>query len=117
MLTLVDNVDDENMKAFVLDLCGPEHVDEESVIRAAADWYSSSRASHPISVEFSKLGLASHTSKIYRTLSVEFISRVIGPIHRFPMNTVKSVRRRRRKPISPLSMPVSLSQQFTQQGE
>lgn len=117
MLTLVDNVDEENLKAFVLDLCGPEKVDEEAVIQAALDWYSTNRTKYPISVEFSRRGLAAHTSKIYRTLNVEFISRVIGPINRFPMDAVKSVRRRRRRPISPMSLPVAPVQQFAQQGE
>lgn len=101
MLTIVDNATDGTIRAFVLDLCGPERVDEELVIRAAAEWYTNSRNAIPISVEFSRLGIAGATSKIYRSLNLEFVSRVIGPVPRYPMSTVKSIKRRRRKPISP----------------
>lgn len=101
MLTIVDNATDDIIRAFVLDLCGPEKVDEELIIRVAAEWYTSNRFNIPISVEFSRLGIAAATSKIYRTLNVEFVSRVIGPVPRYPMSAVKSVKRRRRKTISP----------------
>lgn len=100
MLTIVDNADDTSIRAFVLDLCGPENVSEELIIQTAAQWYADNRAGIPISVEFSRLGLAPLTSKIYRSLNVEFISRVIGPVPKYPMSTVKSVKRRRRKAIS-----------------
>lgn len=100
MLTIVDNATDDIIRAFVLDLCGPERVDEELIIRVVAEWYTTNKTTFPVSVEFSRLGLAGITSKIYRTLNVEFVSRVIGPVPRYPMTTVKSVKRRRRKPIS-----------------
>lgn len=101
MLTIVDNATDDLIRVFVLDLCGPEKVDEELIIRVAAEWYNNSRLSIPISVEFSRLGVIAGASKIYRTLNVEFVSRVIGPVPRYPMSAVKNVKRRRRKPISP----------------
>ena len=100
MLVIVDNADDESIRAYVLDLCGPEHVDEEAVIHAAAEWYATNRPSYPISVEFSRRGMTAMTSKVYRALSVEFVSRVIGPVPMYPMGAVKSIKRRRRKPIS-----------------
>lgn len=101
MLTIVDNATDDVIRAFVLDLCGPERVNEELIIQVATEWYVNSRLNIPISVEFSRLGIAAVTSKIYRTLNVEFVSRVIGPVPRYPMSAIKSIKRRRRKPISP----------------
>lgn len=98
MLVIVDNVDDETIKAYVLDLCGPEGVDEEKVILVASEWYSS-KSAYPVSIEFSKRGMTAETSRIYRAFDVEFVSRVIGPAPEFPMSAVKSVKRRRRKPI------------------
>lgn len=100
MLTIVDNASDDIIRAFVLDLCGPERVNEELIIQVASEWYTNNRANFPISIEFSRLGLSQHTSKIYRSLNVEFVSRVIGPVPKYPMSNVKSVKRRRRKPIS-----------------
>lgn len=99
MLTIVDNATDDIIRAFVLDLCGPERVNEELIIQVAAEWYATNRTNFPVSIEFSRLGLSPHTSKIYRSLNVEFISRVIGPVPKYPMANVKSVKRRRRKPI------------------
>jgi hypothetical protein len=100
MLVIVDNADEDVIRAYVLDLCGPERVDEEMVISSAAEWYSTNRSNFPISIEFSRLGMTPMTSKIYRALSVEFVSRIIGPVPKYPMGTVKSIKRRRRKPIS-----------------
>jgi len=97
MLAIVDNADDETIKAFVLDYCGAESVNEEFLIVAAADWYFENRSRFPVSVEFSRRGMTSETSRIYRSLNVEFISRVIGPVPKFPMAQVKSIKRRRRK--------------------
>lgn len=99
MLAIIDNADEEVIRAFVLDLCGPEHVDEEMVIHAAAEWYSTNRHNFPISIEFSRRGLTPITSKIYRAMNIEFVSRVIGPVPKFPLSTVKSIKRRRRKAI------------------
>lgn len=101
LLVIVDNADEDTLQTFVLDLCGPEDIDQESLFTAAINWYEHNRANFPISVEFSRRGLTSQTTKIYRTLNIEFVSRVIGPVPKYPMRTVKSIKRRRRKMISP----------------
>lgn len=97
MLVIVDNIDDSILRTFVLDLCGPEEVSEEMLITIANEWYNNGKALYPISVEFSRRGLTPQTSKIYRALNTEFISRVIGPAPKYPMVNVKSIKRRRRK--------------------
>ena len=51
------------------------------------------------------MGLTHQTSKIYRALNIEFVSRVIGPVPTFPMSAIKSVKRRRRKLI-PVGMEI-----------
>ena len=99
MLAIVDNADDSVIRAFVLDLCGPENVNEESLIAAVTEWYESNKSAFPISVEFSRRGMTPQTSKIYRALNIEFVSRVIGPVPKYPMTAVKSIKRRRRKPL------------------
>lgn len=99
ILAIVDNADNDAIKAFVLDLCGPERVDEELVISVASDWYEQSRTKYPLSFEFSKRGLSDHMTKIYKSFNIEFISRVIGPMPKFEMNKVISTKRRRRKSI------------------
>ena len=99
MLVIVDNTDGDTIKAFVLDLCGPERVNEELVILAASEWYENNRSKFPVSIEFSRRGITCLTSKIYRSLNIEFVSRVIGPAPMYPMANVKSIKRRRRKSI------------------
>ena len=101
VLTIIDNADDKSIKAFVLDLCGPERVDENQIVRIASEWYYTRNQRYPLSFEFSRLGLSDQVSKIYRTYNVEFVTRVIGPLPRFAMNEVQSVRRRRKKALSP----------------
>lgn len=99
LLAIVDNATSEYIHAFVLDVCGPEGVDEEDVIETAIEWYKEGSSTHPISIEFSRRGMTKDTSRIYRSLNVEFISRVIGPVPLYEMSEVKSIKRRRRKPI------------------
>lgn len=101
LLVIVDNATASYVNAFVLDMCGPEGVNEQMVISTAIDWYDKTVRSYPISIEFSRAGLTSETSKIYRALNTEFISRVIGPVPLYDMETVKSVKKRRKKPIPP----------------
>lgn len=99
LLTIIDNCDNKNIKAFVLDLCGPEGVNEEHIIKVATYWFNNNREQYPVSFEFSKLGISSITSKIYRTFPKEFVSRVIGPVPVFEMSQVHKTRRRRRKSV------------------
>lgn len=101
MLVIVDNVDADSIRAYVLDMCGPEGVDEEKIILIATEWFQSNNTKYPISIEFSRRGMTGETGRIYRTFDVEFVSRVIGPAPSFPMDSVKSVRRRRRKAVPP----------------
>ena len=98
LLAIIDNYDGKTISAFVLDLCGPEGIPEEHVINIAKDWYERS-SKFPISFEFSRIGVSEVMSRILKTYNVDFIARVIGPLPQFPMNNVKSVKRRRRKPI------------------
>jgi hypothetical protein len=97
MLAIIDNLDTDAIRAYVLDMCGPEDIDEEVILTAAAEWYATNRHDIPVSIEFSRMGLTPLTTRIYRVLNVEFVSRIIGPVPKFPMNTVKSVKRRRRR--------------------
>lgn len=96
LLTIVDNYDRKTIKAYVLDYCSTEGVDELSVISNAENWYNSGEPLHPISVEFSRVLFVSEASKIYRTFSVDSVTRVIGPIYSFDMDSVFKVKRKRK---------------------
>src|SRR5277367_220391 len=72
VLAIVDNSNDQTIKSYVLDLCGPEHVDEQKIIEIAASWYKNHRTEHPLSVEFSRRGVTPEAGKIYRSFNIEF---------------------------------------------
>ncbi len=100
LLCIVDNATDYVIRAFVLDMCGPTGVNEEMVVAAAQSWADEGLdRQFPISVHFGQLGINFETAKIYRTINIEFVSRAIGPVPRFPMEASRSVKRRRRKPL------------------
>lgn len=101
MLTVVDNATNKSIDTYVLDLCNPEGLNEEVVVAIIAEWYEISSARYPVSIEFSKRGISNELSKIYRSFSVDFVTRVIGPLPRFNMTEVKSVRRRRKRTVAP----------------
>lgn len=98
-LNIVDNSDDKTIKSYVLDMCGPEEVDEESVISIAAEWHETSKAKYPISFEFSKRGISETMSKILRSYNIDFVTRVIGPLPSFEMKAIKATKCRRRKQV------------------
>jgi hypothetical protein len=99
LLSIIDNVTDKYVKSYVLDYCGPASVDEEQIISVATNWYTEYKDKYPISFAFSRLGISNDVSKIYRSLNIEFITRVIGPLPRFEMSEIHSIKRRRRKAI------------------
>jgi len=102
LLCIIDNADDSVIRTFVLDMCGPAGVNEEMIVMAAQNWHEEGLyANYPVSIHFSKLGLNSEAAKIYRSINIEFVSRAIGPVPKYPMTTTKSIKRRRRKPLSP----------------
>lgn len=101
LLCIIDNADDNNIRTFVLDMCGPAGVNEEMVVTAAQEWHEVYAERYPVSIHFSRLGIGGETAKIYRTINIEFVSRAIGPVPKFPMDTNRSVKRRRRKPMAP----------------
>lgn len=98
-LTVVDNAEDKFISAFVLDLCGPESIDQQAFFDVVSEWYETSKDDHPLSIALSMRGLTNVISRIHKTFNIDFVSRVIGPIHKFPMQPKKSIRRRKRKDI------------------
>ena len=100
-LTIVDNMERNSLGVFVLDLCAPEQVDEKRIVELAAEWYEHNRKKYPVSIEFSKNGLTIEAAKIYRTFNAEYITRIIGPVPKFPMSEPVRVRRRKKKLVPP----------------
>lgn len=98
-LTIVDNSNKKFIDCYVLDLCKTAKVNEEIVIEVANHWNEKSQNTYPISIEFSKLGLTDFVSRIHRSFSVDYVTRVIGPLPHFSMKGTTKVRKRKRKPL------------------
>ena len=98
-LTIVDNTDKKFISCYVLDLCKTTNISEEKIIDITQNWYDVSKDSYPISIEFSKLGLTAEMSKILRSFSIDFVTRVIGPLPHFSMKGVEKIRKRKRKTV------------------
>ena len=100
ILAIIDNSNDKTISGFVLDLCLPEKINEQNLIDITNEWYFSERRNrHPLSIEFSKLGLSNEMSKIYRTYTTDFVTRIIGPLPIFNMKEKPKIKRRKRKGI------------------
>jgi hypothetical protein len=98
-LTIVDNSNKKFIDCYVLDLCKTTNVKEEYVIEVTQEWYDNSRTAYPVSIEFSKKGLTPQFSKILKRFSVDYVTRVIGPLPYFNMKGATKVRKRKRKPV------------------
>lgn len=99
LLCVVDNMTSATIRVFVLDMCGPAGVNEEAVVMAAQDWFAAYSSKYPVSVHFSRLGITHETSKIFKTLDIEHVTRAVGPVPKYAMDSTKSVKRRKRQPI------------------
>lgn len=96
-LTIVDNIYKKHISAYVLDLCAPQEVDELKIVNIANHWYSEHFNSYPISIEFSRRNMTEEVSKICRSYSIDYITRVIGPVRKFDMGNPSKIRKRKRK--------------------
>jgi hypothetical protein len=109
-LIIVDNVYKKHIDGYCLDLCQPSGVEENLVIKVANFWYHSNKDNYPVSVEFSKRGLAKTTAPIFKSYPIDYVSRIIGPAFQFYMGQPKKVRKRKRK--NPKDYEVVISSQY-----
>lgn len=77
-LIIVDNIMNDEISAFVIDKAGSEMVDLNWFLGEALRWYYSSSQQHPLSFEFSRLGLTEEVAPIMRSFRLDHVSRLIG---------------------------------------
>ena len=111
ILAIVDNMDDTKIMAYVLDYCGPESVDEPKLLAVAKSWFDNSRKLYPISIEFAKLNMTNDTSKLFRILNINYVTRFIGPANQYTISQTQTIKRRKRKtfPKDQLAIMIDLS--------
>lgn len=97
ILTIIDNSDDREIRAFVLDWCQSAKVNEEMLITIANEWYENKKDKYPISFEFSKRNMSEEMVPIYMTFNIDYVSRVIGPLYKFNMGGENKIKRKRKR--------------------
>ena len=98
-LNIIDNVTKKYIYGYVIDLCGPEGFNEETLINVACEWFYANGDRYPISIEFSKRDMTELSQRILRVFTVDYVTRVIGPLPQFNMNGPSKVRKRKKKEV------------------
>lgn len=96
-LNIIDNIVDDNLYTYVLDLCVAENVDQSRVLSIANSWYENGLyKNYPISVEFSRLGVTTETNRILKIYNVDYISRIIGMANKYPLFSQNTLKKKRK---------------------
>jgi hypothetical protein len=106
-LTIVENVIDEEIHAYVLDQLEAEGIDQQWFMSVATRWFYGASDRYPLSFEFTKFGQGDVVRKALKTFNMNSASRVIGKLFVFNMNGKPKVRRRKVQPL-PAMLEVKL---------
>lgn len=94
-LVIIDNVTDDSVGAYVLDYAQQEGIDLKQLFTAITLWFYRGSTRYPLSFEFSRLGLAPLTNRIYKTFEITHVTRLIGNDFRYDLNGDPKIKRRR----------------------
>lgn len=94
-LVVVDNITDDEVGAYVLDYAQQEGMNLRDLMTVIFYWFYRGSHSYPLSFEFSRLGIAERTTRIYKTFELAHVTRLIGKDYKFDLLTPPKVKRRR----------------------
>jgi len=94
-LVIVDNIRDDTLYAYVLDYADSEGLDPTKILAIAKEWEQTNSSKHPLSIEFSRLGLTYATSRIYKSFDIHNINRLHGRVFKYEFDTTPKIRRRK----------------------
>jgi hypothetical protein len=94
-LVIIENVIDDEIQAYVLDLLAAEEIDQDWFLNIATRWFYSASDRYPLSFEFAKLGKGDVIKKVLKTFNVNSVSRVIGKLFTYAVNTKPKIKRRK----------------------
>lgn len=94
-LVVVDNITEDEVGAYVLDFSQQEGIDLRQLMSVITTWFYRGSSSYPLSFEFSKLGIAGRTNRIYKTFELAHVTRLIGQDFVYDLEAPPKVRRRR----------------------
>lgn len=107
-LNIIDNVVNKQIVGYNLDMCAAANINELVLVAIAEDWFYSERNKrYPLSVEISKLGMATDLSPVLRCYPIQFVTRVIGPLPEYRMGGPFKTKRKKKKSIPPELLEMS----------
>jgi hypothetical protein len=98
-LVIVDNIVNEEISAFVLDLAEAEGIDIQWFLSVCNLWFYSASEKYPLSFEFAKTGQLNTVKKIIRTFNINSVSRIVGRIFMYNIQNKPKVKRRKIIPV------------------
>ncbi len=98
-IVIVDNIINEEISAFVLDILETENIDVKWFLSICNLWYYQSSEKYPLSFEFAKLGQLDHVKRTIKTFNVNSISRIVGRIFIYNIHNKPKVKRRKIVPV------------------
>lgn len=92
-LVIIDNTFDDMVYAYVLDEAIQRKMNLEVLLPIISKWAEAPM--EPISFLFSRLGVASQTSLIFRSFEITGVTRLIGASYKFNIGASSKIKRRR----------------------
>ena len=94
-LVIIENVVNDEIQAYALDSLASEGIDQDWFLSVATRWYYSASDRYPLSFEFAKIGQADVIKKVLKTFNVNSVSRVIGKLFVYDVNSKPKIKRRK----------------------
>ncbi len=98
-LVVVDNIVNEEISAFVLDILETEDIDVNWFLSVCNLWFYASSEKYPLSFEFAKLGQLDKVKRIIKTFNINSVSRIVGRIFMYNIQNKPKVKRRKIIPV------------------
>lgn len=94
-LTIIENIIDDEIKAYVLDSLSAEGIDQDWFLNIAIKWFYAASHRYPLSFEFAKIGKGDVVKKTLKTFNINSTSRIIGKIFKYDTNSKPKIKRRK----------------------
>ena len=94
-LTIIENVIDDEIHAYVLDQLSAEGINQEWFMSVATIWFYGASDKYPLSFEFAKINQSDVVRRVLKTFNLNSTSRVIGKLFTYPINVKPKVKRRK----------------------
>lgn len=107
-LVVVDNITNDTVSAYMLDRATQEGIDLKQLLSVVTRWFYEASHKHPLSLEFSKLGMTHATNRILKNFELSHVTRIVGQDFQYDLHTAPKIRRRRVNHVKKPDVDISL---------